>query len=69
MSRLGSVMTVAVRHLSPHCSKLVRESGFPANRVCNFRRLIVAYERHALNYLGFVQLACIVILLRQGCMR
>jgi transposase len=32
----------------------------------NFRRLVVWYERHALNYLGFVQLGCILILLRQG---
>jgi transposase len=31
----------------------------------NFRRLVVRYERHALNYLGFVQLSCILILLRQ----
>jgi transposase len=32
----------------------------------NFRRLVVRYERHALNYLGFVQLGCILLLLRQG---
>ena len=32
----------------------------------NFRRLVVRYERHALNSLGFVQLGCILILLRQG---
>ncbi len=32
----------------------------------NFRRLVVRYERYALNYLGFVQLGCIPILLRQG---
>jgi transposase len=32
----------------------------------NFRRLVVRYERHALNYLGFVPLGCIRILLRQG---
>jgi transposase len=32
----------------------------------NCRRLVVRYERHALNYLGFVQLGCILILLRQG---
>jgi transposase len=32
----------------------------------NFRRLAVRYERSALNYLGFVQLGCILILLRQG---
>ena len=31
----------------------------------NFRRLVVRYEYQAANYLGFVQLACIVILLRQ----
>lgn len=30
----------------------------------NFRRLPVRYERHLANYLGFVQLACIIILLR-----
>jgi hypothetical protein len=32
----------------------------------NFRRLVVRYERDALNYLGFVQLGGILILLRQG---
>ena len=31
----------------------------------NFRRLVVRYERHALNYLGFVQLGCILLLLRR----
>lgn len=30
----------------------------------NFRRITVRYERHLQNYLGFVQLGCIVILLR-----
>jgi transposase len=30
----------------------------------NFRRLVVRYERHKVNYLGFVQLACVIILLR-----
>jgi transposase len=30
----------------------------------NFRRLVVRYERRAENYLGFVHLGCIVILLR-----
>lgn len=29
-----------------------------------FRRLVVRYEYHAVNYLGLLQLACIVILLR-----
>ena len=32
----------------------------------NFRRLVVRYERYALNFLGFVHLGCILILLRQG---
>ena len=32
----------------------------------NFRRLVVRYERHALNYFGFVQLGCILILLRRS---
>ena len=31
----------------------------------NFRRLVVRYEYHADNFLGFVWLGCIVILLRQ----
>ena len=30
----------------------------------NFRRLVVRYERYALNYLGFVHIGCILILLR-----
>jgi transposase len=33
----------------------------------NFRRLVVRYERHAENYLGFVRLACMVILLSGIC--
>jgi transposase len=32
----------------------------------NFRRLVVRYERHTLNFLGFVHLGCILMLLRQG---
>ena len=32
----------------------------------NFRRIVVRYERYALNYLGFVHIGCILILLRQG---
>ena len=30
----------------------------------NFRRIVVRYEYHAENYLGFVQLGCLLILLR-----
>ena len=32
----------------------------------NFRRLVVRYERRAENYLGFVQLGCVMILLRHS---
>jgi transposase len=34
--------------------------------VQNYRRLVVRYEQHSVNFLGFVQLACVLILLRQG---
>jgi transposase len=30
----------------------------------NFRRVVVRWEYHAENYLGFLHLACLVILLR-----
>jgi transposase len=30
----------------------------------NYRRIVTRWERHAANYLGFVQLGCILILLR-----
>jgi transposase len=33
----------------------------------NFRRLVVRYERLAQNYLNFVQLGCMMILLRYLC--
>ena len=31
----------------------------------NFRRIVTRYDYYSLNYLGFVQLGCLVILLRQ----
>jgi transposase len=31
----------------------------------NFRRLLVRWERHSNNFLGMVQLACMLILLRR----
>ena len=31
----------------------------------NYRRLVTRYERKATNFLGFVQLGCILILLRE----
>src|SRR5262245_13816121 len=33
--------------------------------LANFRRLVVRYERYAPNFLGFVHLGCILLLLRQ----
>jgi transposase len=30
----------------------------------NYRRLVTRYERHAVNFLGMVQLGCILILMR-----
>jgi len=30
----------------------------------NYRRLVIRYEQHAENFLGFVYLGCICILLR-----
>ena len=30
----------------------------------NFRRIVVRYEHYAENYLGFVKLSCLLILLR-----
>ena len=30
----------------------------------NYRRVLVRWERHLENFLGFVQLACVLILLR-----
>jgi transposase len=31
----------------------------------NFRRTVTRYEYHSINFLGFVQLACAIILMRQ----
>lgn len=31
----------------------------------NFRRIVVRWERHAVNFLGMVRLACMMILLRR----
>jgi transposase len=31
----------------------------------NFRRLLFRWERHSVNFLGMVQLACVLILLRR----
>lgn len=75
LARLG------VEMIAPHRRGRVRpktQAGRPLRRyrrrwkierlfawLGNFRRLVVRYERYALNYLGFVHLGCILILLRR----
>ena len=70
-----------VEMIAPHRSgrrKTITQDGRPLRRyrrrwkierlfawLQNFRRLVVRYEYHLLNFLGMVQLACIVILLRR----
>jgi transposase len=71
---------LGVEMIAPHRSNRVRpktQDGRPLRRykrrwkierliawLQNFRRLVVRYEYYAENYLGFVQVGCIVILLR-----
>ena len=56
----------------------IRPDGRPLRRYCrrwkikrlfawlqNFRRILVRYDYDVLNYLGFVQLGCIVFLMRR----
>ena len=70
-----------IRLISPHRrnrTKAPIQDGRTLRRYCrrwkverlfswlfNWRRTVVRYEYHTLNYLGFVQLACIIILARQ----
>ena len=77
-----ALASLGVEMIAPHRRGRVRpktQDGRPLRRyrrrwkierlfawLGNFRRLIVRHERHALNYLGFVQLGCILILLRRG---
>ena len=46
-----------------HCLAVIPWYKHPAG-LHNFRRLVVRYEYHLENYLGFVQLGCIIVLLR-----
>lgn len=65
--------------IAPHPSRRRRKTqdGRPLRRYCrrwkierlfawlhNYRRLVNRWERHAENFLGFLQLGCICILLR-----
>lgn len=51
------------RSLRRYCRRWKVERLF--SWLFNWRRTVVRYEYHARNYLGFVQLACIMILSRQ----
>ena len=78
----AALAALGVEMIAPHRRGRVRpktQDGRPVRRyrrrwkierlfawLGNFRRLVVRYERYALNYLGFVHLGCILILLRQG---
>lgn len=70
-----------IRLISPHRrnrTKAPTQDGRTLRRYCrrwkverlfswlfNWRRTVVRYEYHTKNYLGFVQLACIMLLSRQ----
>jgi len=69
-----------IKMISPHRErrkKIPTQDGRQLRRYCkrwrverlfawihNFRRCVVRYEYKAENYLGFVQLACVIILTR-----
>lgn len=75
-----SLAEVGIEMIAPHKrnrKKAVTQDGRPLRRyrrrwkierlfawLQNFRRLVVRYEYHRENFLGFVHLGCIVILLR-----
>lgn len=59
-TRVGAItyrFNVGVIHWHPIDNAFVQSD-------VNFRRLVVRYERRAENFLGFVQLGCMIILLR-----
>jgi transposase len=62
-NRRGRGKTQDGRQLRRYCRRWKIERLFAWLQ--NFRRLVTRYERHAVNFLAFVQLGCIVILSRQ----
>jgi transposase len=62
-NRSGRGKTQDGRQLRRYCRRWKIERLFAWLQ--NFRRLVTRYERHAVNFLAFVQLGCIVILGRQ----
>jgi transposase len=77
----GTLAKRGIRLISPHRrnrTKAPTQDGRTLRRYCrrwkverlfswlfNWRRTVVRYEFHTKNYLGFVQLACIMLLCRQ----
>jgi transposase len=72
---------IGIELIAPHRSnrKVKSQDGRPLRRykrrwkierlfawLQNFRRLVTRWEYDVRNFLGFVQLACIIILLRRG---
>ncbi len=78
----AALAALGIEMIAPHRRGRVRpktQDGRPLRRfkrrwkierLCawlgNLRGLVARYERHALNYLGFVHLGCILILLRHS---
>jgi transposase len=78
----AALLQLGIEMIAPHRRNRTRpktQDGRPLRRyrrrwkierlvawIGNFRRIVIRYERYALNYLGFVHLSCILILLRQG---
>lgn len=77
----SSLAKRGIKLISPHRrnrTKKATQDGRTLRRYCrrwkverlfswlfNWRRTVIRYEYHVENYLGFVQLACIMILSRQ----
>ncbi len=77
----GELASQGIEMIAPHRQNRTRRStqdGRVLRRYCrrwkierlfawlqNFRRLVVRYEYHVQNFLGFVYLGCILILLRR----
>jgi transposase len=76
----GDLAARGIELIAPHRARrrVPRQDGRPLRRyhrrwkverlfawLQNFRRLVVRYEHDVLNFLGFVHLGCIVILLKQ----
>ena len=62
--RRGRGQTQDGRQLRRYCRRWKIERLFAWLQ--NFRRLVTRYERHAHNFLAFVQLGCVVMLGRQS---